>query len=76
MSDGTMTREFSLKQPNDSDPLTRAVFSPDWKIVATVSAGGQSKSKTPPVRIRLMNIGDGSLARELTEAEYNFDNAK
>jgi len=76
MSDGTMAREFSLKQPNDSDPLTRAVFSPDWKTVATVSAGGQSKSKTPPVRIRLVNVADGSLARELTQAEYNFDNAK
>jgi WD40 repeat protein len=75
MSDGVMAREFSLKQPNDSDPLTRAVFSPDWKTVATVSAGGQSKSKTLPVRIRLLNIADGSLARELTEAENNFDNA-
>lgn len=75
MSDGTMAREFNLKQPNDSDPLTRVVFSPDWKMVATISAGGQSKSKTAPVRIRLLNIADGSLARELIQAENNFDNA-
>jgi WD40 repeat protein len=76
LSDGTMAREFGLKQPNDSDPLTRVVFSPDWNVAAIVSAGGQIKSRTPPVRIRLMRIGDGSVLRELAEAAADFDRAE
>lgn len=76
LSDGTMAREFSLKQPNDSDPLIRVVFSPDWNVAAIVSAGGQIKSRTPPVRIRLMRLGDGSVLRELTEAAADFDRAE
>jgi len=76
LNDGTMAREFSLKQPNDSDPLTRVVFSPDWNVVAIVSAGGQIKSRTPPVRIRLMRLSDGSALRELNEAAVDFDRAE
>ncbi|MDH4135612.1 MAG: WD40 repeat domain-containing protein [Anaerolineae bacterium] len=74
LSDGTMAREFDLKSPNDSDPLTRVVFSPDWNVAAIISTGGQS-NKTQ-VRIRLMRISDGSLLRELNEAATDFDRAE
>jgi len=74
LSDGTMAREFNLKSPNDSDPLTRVVFSPDWNVAAIISTGGQS-NKTQ-VRIRLMRISDGSLLRELNEAATDFDRAE
>jgi len=74
LSDGTMAREFNLKSPNDSDPLTRVVFSPDWNVAAIVSEGEQSN--TTQVRIRLMRISDGSLLRELNEAAIDFDRAE
>jgi WD40 repeat protein len=69
-----MAREFDLKSPNDPDPLTRVVFSPDWNVVATISTGGQS-NKTE-VRIQLMRISDGSFLRELNEAAIDFDRAE
>jgi WD40 repeat protein len=74
LSDGKMAREFDLKAQNDSDPLTRVVFSPDWNVAAIVSEGEQS-NKTQ-VRIRLMRISDGSPLGELNEAEFNFDRAE
>ena len=74
LSDGKMTREFNLKSPNDSDLMTRVVFSPDWNVAAIVSEGEQS-NKTQ-VRIRLMRISDGSLLRELNEAAVDFDRAE
>jgi len=74
LSDGSMAREFNLKSPNDSDPLTRVVFSPDWNVAAIVSEGEQS-NKTQ-VRIRLMRISDGNLLRELNEAAVDFDRAE
>ena len=74
LSDGKMTREFDLKAQNDSDPLARIVFSPDWNVAAIVSEGEQA-NKTQ-VRIRLMRIGDGSLLRELNEAAIDFDRAE
>ena len=74
LSDGKMTREFNLKSPNDSDPLSRVVFSPDWNVAAIASEGEQS-NKTQ-VRIRLMRISDGSLLRELNEAAIDFDRAE
>jgi len=74
LSDGKMTREFNLKSPNDSDPLTRVVFSPDWNVAAIISEGEQS-NKTQ-VRIRLMRISDGSLLGELNEAAIDFDRAE
>jgi len=74
LSDGTMAREFDLKSPNDSDSLTRVVFSPDWNVAAIVSTQEQS-SKTQ-VRIRLLRISDGGLLRELNEAATDFDRAE
>ena len=74
LSDGKMTREFNLKSPDDSNPLTRVIFSPDWNVVAIVSEGEQSNETQ--VRIQLMRINDGSLLRELNEASVDFDRAE